>query len=395
MHPRLPHPTRIAAMPLAVVALAASTALHAQSPTPASFPVPPDTAADSTAVAAPVPQPASAPVTVVPVTAAPVPVAVAAAEVAVSQWHRPDSVALAIPEGVTHDLDALSHALTDGLSGDREKIRAIYRWVTENIAYDVEGMNRMDRETLQGPQVVLRRRRAVCDGFSMLLGTLALRAGLQAEFVAGHAKGLGVEDGEGGGGHSWVAVKVDGAWALTDPTWGAGDIIDGHFVRRVRDFFFLTPPEKLIWTHLPRDSRWQLLPQRVSDGEFRRQPLLPRDFFELGFSPDAMHAAATAPGFTGFAGVFPVRDRTITVSEAPVVRDLAPGSEYTVSLQAPGADSVTVVSGTRWTPLARDGDRFSARFTPAAGDTPLVMVSYPGEAQPRVILQYATARRER
>jgi hypothetical protein len=369
-----PHARRIL-LPAAIAALAASASARAQAvtPTPASLPIP----SDSTAA-------------MIPAGHVVGPVIVDSADVMEEMYRRADSVALAVPERLTHDVDTLSHALTDGLVGDAARLRAIYRWVTENIAYDVVAMHSANRARLQTPETVLRRRMAVCDGFSFTLGTLAARAGMEATLVEGRAKGLGVAEGETGGRHSWVAVKVDGEWKLIDATWGAGDIIDGRFVRHVRDFYFLADPEKLIWSHLPNTSRWQLLPRPLSDDEFRRQPMLPRDFFDLGFTASSLRDAAAAPGFTGFVGAFPLAGRTVTVVDAPLARDLTAGTEYGVTVDAPGADSVMIVSGRRWTKLPRDGQRFTGRFTPAAGDTPVVLVRYNTEPQAHVVLQYAT-----
>ncbi|MDB4949282.1 MAG: hypothetical protein JWM27_1931 [Gemmatimonadetes bacterium] len=304
-------------------------------------------------------------------------------------YRAADSVALTSPEAAATSVETLARDLTRGLHTDREKIRAIYRWVTQNIAYDVEGMHSIARVMNQDPGTVLQRRRTLCDGYSFLVGSLARMAGMEAEFVEGKAKGLGVDDGEMGGNHSWVAVKVDGEWRLIDATWGAGDIIDGRFVRRFRDFFFLVPPEKLIWTHFPRDPRWQLLEAPVTAAQFRAQPMPQRDFFELGFDAAAVRATAASRRFHGFVGVFPVAEHRIRLVDGPLAKDLSPDSSYAVALDAPGATEATIVSAGAWIPMPRTGDRFAARFTPAPGSGPVVMVRYPGDAQPRVILAYA------
>ena len=48
------------------------------------------------------------------------------------------------PEGEATSVRALAGYLTDGLTSDEEKIRAIYRWMTEHIRYDLEGFRASD-----------------------------------------------------------------------------------------------------------------------------------------------------------------------------------------------------------------------------------------------------------
>jgi hypothetical protein len=365
------HALRIRTLaPVCLAAALAGTRLHAQTPTPASLSA--GAGASTPTAAGQSPSAALMPWMLSP-----------------PEFRAADSVALTSPDAAAQSLEGLAHDLTKDLHTDREKIRAIYRWVTQNIAYDVGAMGNAVTLMRQDPGAVLVRRKAVCDGYTFLVGTLARMAGMEAELVSGHAKGLGVDDGELGGSHSWDAVKVDGEWKLVDATWGAGDIIAGRFVRRFRDFFFLADPQALIWTHYPADSRWQLLPAPVSAGEFRHQPMPQRDFFALGFDPAAVRATAAAPGFRGFVGVFPIDEHPIRLVQGPLSKDLSPDSTYTMVLDAPGSLDMTLVTGGKWVPFQRVGVRYTVQFTPLPGAAPVVMVRFPGDAQPRVILGYA------
>ncbi len=72
-------------------------------------------------------------------------------------------------------------------------------------------------------------------------------------------------------------------WHLLDPTWGGGYVNEGgQYVRDFEDFYFLTPPEQFIYSHFPREPRWQLLAEPVSAETFlalvRPQP----DFYRHG-----------------------------------------------------------------------------------------------------------------
>lgn len=303
-------------------------------------------------------------------------------------YARADSVALAVPTHARGSVDSVSRYLFRGLDTEAERARAVYRFVAENIEYDAAAYFgvRIVSPSAE-PDAVLRRRRAVCDGFAQLVAALGRRGGLEVALVPGIARGGNGRVGEVvRGGHSWNAVKVDGEWKLMDASWGAGDLIGRAFVRRFRDFYFFTPPEKLIFDHLPRDSRWQLLGRRVSDREFFRQVLPTRDFWELGWTVDAVRSAGPE-----LVRAFPVPGRPLRVLEAPAAARLAPGAPVRLALHAPGATEVVAVSGEQWTPLEGAGDGAFAGRAAVAADRLTVMVRYPERPEGVVVLEYRAA----
>jgi hypothetical protein len=163
--------------------------------------------------------------------------------------------------------------------GDEERARAIYRWITANIDYDVEGFtNGLIAAGGRGrtPEEVLAGRRGVCSEYSALFDRLCQLSGLEAVVISGFGKGSGYSVGSDipeSINHAWNAVKIDGHWKLVDSTWGAGYLDpSGGFIKKFEEFYFLAPPEDLIWTHLPEDPAWQLLDPTVSREEFVALP---------------------------------------------------------------------------------------------------------------------------
>lgn len=85
-------------------------------------------------------------------------------------------------------VDSLSKKLTAPYKSELEKVRSIFRWITENIAYDIEGYNspKPIYEGLFRPDIsnidsirqkdyndrivdkVLKERKAICDGYARL-----------------------------------------------------------------------------------------------------------------------------------------------------------------------------------------------------------------------------------
>jgi Transglutaminase-like superfamily len=307
-------------------------------------------------------------------------------------YARADSVSRAAPAAAAESVESLGAYFRGALQTDRDRARAIYRWMTDNVAYDAELFFRGALfPPAQDAASVLRRRRGVCQGFSALYERVAEAAGLESVTVIGRAKALSrdrrrpFETQQ----HTWNAVRIDGEWALLDASWGAGDIVGSEFVRRPRDFYFDTPPEKMIWSHRADAGDFQMLDAPLSMREFERLPFTHRDFWELGWDAQMVFDAVRQPGFPGFAGIFTAPGHRVRIEQAPLVSHLAAGEAQTFRLHAPGADSV-VVAGGAWQPLQRDGDVFSGTAA-LQGERMVVMISYPDLPQSVVVLEYANA----
>jgi hypothetical protein len=181
-----------------------------------------------------------------------------------------DEHALNAPAVVESSLEDLAEYLAAPARNDEERARAVYRWITANVDYDLGRMTTVRRD--RTPEEVLAEGKGVCSEYSALFSRLCELSGLEAVVIEGFGKGYGYSVGSkvpGQSNHAWNGVKIDGEWRLVDSTWGAGylDPEEG-FVERFEEFYFLTPPEELIWTHLPEDPDWQLLDDPISREEF-------------------------------------------------------------------------------------------------------------------------------
>ncbi len=196
--------------------------------------------------------------------------------------------ALNTPDNKKKSIESLASYLTEPARNDREKARAIYRWVAENIDYDVQGLFRGSYGDTS-PEGVLKSGKSVCSGYSGLFESLANASGLEVMTISGYAKGYDYIPGmkfSGPTDHAWNAIKLNGTWYLLDSTWGAGSLVNGKYVHRFDDHYFLTPPEEFVYDHLPEDPKWQLLDKPLSKEEFERLVYLKSDFFNLGLRLD-------------------------------------------------------------------------------------------------------------
>ncbi len=207
--------------------------------------------------------------------------------------------------------DSLSQRLTGSYTGDGEKLRAIFRWVTENIAYrtrpnlisrrvithNVDEPDNLDTSTSLNERIareVLKNKEAVCDGYARLLKTLCDYAGLRCEIITGYARSNMNRVGERfKSNHRWNAVLIDSSWYLMDATWASGYITNGieQFVKAYDDNYFMTPPEDFIRDHYPEDSRWTLLINPPTLREFYSTP-----FKHSAFSKYSITSFAPAKG---------------------------------------------------------------------------------------------------
>ena len=195
-----------------------------------------------------------------------------------------DAHVLATPLGALTSVRALTDYLVEPARNDRERAWVLFRWITTNIRYDRAGAAGGGADVR--PEAVLCRKEAVCAGYTDLFLAMAAEAGLEAVSVSGYAKGEGYEAGDrfsGPPSHSWNAVCIDGSWRLVDCTWGAGYVDEtGQYVRWFEPYYFLTPPERLIYTHFPEDPRWQLLEVPVTLARYERLPYVKPPFFTYG-----------------------------------------------------------------------------------------------------------------
>lgn len=192
-----------------------------------------------------------------------------------------DQVAQTPPEAAA-SVSSLAAYLTKSASNDQEKVRAIYEWIVQNLTYDVAALDSgvfPDQE----PEAVLKRRTAVCAGYSGLFQALAAAAGVEAREVIGFSRGKGYYIGNQVSqkpDHSWTAVKLNDKWQLIDSTWAAGYINSkNQFVRSRCEFYYMTPPESFIFDHFPEDPEWQLVDKPIDREQFEKLVYLRPAFF--------------------------------------------------------------------------------------------------------------------
>jgi hypothetical protein len=164
-------------------------------------------------------------------------------------------------------LQKISSFINTSFQKEPDKCRAIFFWVTKNIAYDPELIYTY-RTNHNNPKLVmeiLETRSGICTGYAALMDTLCKLCKLHTWIVEGSTKQSFLPSVIG---HAWNAVKADGEWKIMDATWGSGHIKNQKFMKARMDHYFFPGPQQLIQTHLPIDPIWQLLARPVSLHQF-------------------------------------------------------------------------------------------------------------------------------
>lgn len=191
------------------------------------------------------------------------------------------TIGIKAPKSVSRNYKNLAHHLCDNLEGDAQKVNAIYNWITHNIRYDVKALQKGELKRLSTKQV-LKKRKALCDGYSELFSDMCNEAGVRAVVVSGYGRDWIFDDSDKlyTPRHAWNAVAIGDSWYLVDVTWGAGVVgqFPGWMQRKMSKMrkdpvqvagklrfkyqydpsFLMQAPSTFREKHLPYDPIWQL-----------------------------------------------------------------------------------------------------------------------------------------
>ena len=76
--------------------------------------------------------------------------------------------------------------------------------------------------------------------------------------------------------HAWIFVYTHAyEGLLIDPTWGAGAVADGKFIRsNDNSMWFNVSPYWLIFTHFPDQQYWAKLDIQINEDQFAKIPYI-------------------------------------------------------------------------------------------------------------------------
>ncbi len=274
-----------------------------------------------------------------------------------------DQYALNCPKNVEDSIKSLASYLQKPAKTDLEKARVIYIWITKNINYDDSAYNSKsygDNSAI----VVLKRRKAVCEGFSSLFLELGKQMNLQIEKVHGYAKGYSYTVGKRYNSidHAWNIIKIKEQWRVFDVTWGEGfgKSINGKLVseKKFDDYWFNTSPYDAIFSHLPQNKNFANVSPLISLNTYENLPYVDENYFKMGFDGlDAYQCLLEKKHL-----IFPKCYSTeilVKVISAPKFGVLDFNKSYYFEFYVPNAAEVFMVDDkNNWTKLLKKNAKF-------------------------------------
>lgn len=181
-------------------------------------------------------------------------------------------------------LPAVVSALVGRGGASLGNVKVLHDWICDNIAYDAD-MLFSGRISGQDWESVLKKKKAVCSGYTNLMNEMCRLAGIESVGISGWSKGFGykgyLEDYTD---HAWNAVQVGGRWYLVDCTWDAGIVEWKKFVKRYSTSWLFAAPRVFLYSHLPEKDDSQYYAPALGKEQFVKEPFVEPEFFDFGFA---------------------------------------------------------------------------------------------------------------
>lgn len=219
----------------------------------------------------------------------------------------------------------IATAITDGCKTDYQRIKAIYEWICNHIAYDTS-------YKIKTADECYKTGKGVCQAYNELFYQIAKAAGVEVEVIDGLSK-----DKNGNiekSGHSWLfAYTSENHGIFMDPTWGAGYLEGGRFVRRKNCWtWFNVPPEWMILSHFPRENACQLIEPQIDKEEFLSMSPVTDLCLEYGINVHDVFVSLREQGNT-LPKLFSKGEELVELQSLPLCRSLKVGETYTFRIK--------------------------------------------------------------
>jgi hypothetical protein len=289
--------------------------------------------------------------------------------------------ALKAPPEVETSVPKLAAYLVQTARHDLDKVHSIYRWMCDRLTFDPDKAADKGGPT---PEKVLQARVADAEGYVSLFKALCAEAGIEAIRIPGYAKELDAKPTDAlKPNHVWSAVKLDKNWELVDVPLGAFEMNPQtkKWEKYYQHYYCFTPPERLAFTHFPKDPAHQFLPTPISAEKFRQRLIVPDELLKYGAQPKKIQACLDKPGFRGFVKLNWNRKVPLLILDIPLEKSLKQGERYPCYFAAPL--TLNVMIGDSKTFFTKNGTVFGQDIVPQAGRYQLKIPQ-----EKRIILDY-------
>lgn len=220
---------------------------------------------------------------------------------------------------------SIAQQITTAFPEKKEKARAIYYWIANNISVDPKASKGSDQRN-SDPVKVIELRKATALGFSLLLQEMCSQANIRCLSVDGYTKIFPEEinDIPDEINHSWNVVQLGQSpeeWFYVDVAKAAGflDKRQTFFTKKFTSEYFFADRVLFNLDHYPDNSAWQLGPGPKTLKDFYALPVMAATAYELGLQkPQPATGFIKAKTKAGIAFNIPYKSGT-TVSTIELV----------------------------------------------------------------------------
>ncbi|HOZ82382.1 MAG TPA: transglutaminase domain-containing protein [Bacteroidia bacterium] len=182
------------------------------------------------------------------------------------------------------NIDTLAEVISREFDRPHFRFRAAFRWITENIAYDLKNQRHPQKANLNANDV-FKNKTALAEGYANILNAICAKMNITCLSVNGYLRrnqlpGTKIKKPN----HIWSTVKLYDKWYLMDVMMASGYFEKGDkiFTKRFTERYFALHPRQIILTHLPLNGNRQYLDTIVDKNTFLNYPEVYDFFFDNG-----------------------------------------------------------------------------------------------------------------
>ncbi|WP_019913673.1 transglutaminase-like domain-containing protein [Paenibacillus sp. HW567] len=105
--------------------------------------------------------------------------------------------------------------LTQGLTTDEAKVKAIYNYIVSNVKYDYTLASNVSTDYIPNNDNTLLTKKGICYDYASLFATMLRSEGIPTKLVMGNSSYVSTY-------HAWNEVLLNGKWVIIDTTVDAG-----------------------------------------------------------------------------------------------------------------------------------------------------------------------------
>ena len=262
-----------------------------------------------------------------------------------------------------YDYTNVALFLTKNSKTKREKARAIYDWICENIAYDTS-------YSIYTADECYDNKKGVCRAYSELFYRLCEPIGVECYVVSGISKDYDNKISERG--HVWIMAEVEDGPILIDPTWGAGFVENNEFrFREDHSYWFDVDPYWMIFSHFPKQEEFQCLVNPIDEDIFRALPYAAPAYGILGWDAYDIYHAIRTHRISTLPRIYKTKyGSMLRCVDVPLQDTLNPATKYHFEVEKKEDVKLAIVINKRFVydnEWIQSGDRYSIDLLPEEG----------------------------